>query len=87
VGREEKWIHSGEELRKECSDLFFFHSEHGQEYTTQFDLRKPLNRAMWTAPNIECLSLQGGSNFALLQEKCSAFFDSLARFVSTCHKF
>ncbi|CAM6102629.1 unnamed protein product [Calypogeia fissa] len=54
-------------------------SGHRREYSTQFDLRKPLDRAMWTSPNIECLSLQGGTNFAALQEKCATFFASLAR--------
>lgn len=54
-------------------------SGHRREYSTQFDLRKPLDRTLWSTLNTECLSLQDGTNFASLQEKCATFLGSLAR--------
>lgn len=50
-----------------------------QDYNSKFDLRKPMERALFNAENVECLSLQGGGSFALLEEKCAAFCSKLSR--------
>ncbi|KAG6543307.1 hypothetical protein Mapa_015221 [Marchantia paleacea] len=50
-----------------------------QDYNSKFDLRKPMERALFNAQNVECLSLQGLGSFALLQDKCAAFCSKLSR--------
>uniref|UniRef100_J3MG58 Elongator complex protein 4 n=1 Tax=Oryza brachyantha TaxID=4533 RepID=J3MG58_ORYBR len=50
-----------------------------QEFSNDFDLRKPLERHLLNAQNIECVSTQEGDTLGVLQDRCSTFLSKLPR--------
>lgn len=50
-----------------------------QDFCNDFDLRKPLERQMFSAQHIDCVSIQDTANLALLHERCSTFLSHLTR--------
>uniref|UniRef100_A0A0D9WSG4 Elongator complex protein 4 n=1 Tax=Leersia perrieri TaxID=77586 RepID=A0A0D9WSG4_9ORYZ len=57
------------------------HAEHrdNQEFSNDFDLRKPLERHLLNTQNIECVSTQEGDSLSILQDRCSTFLSKLPR--------
>ncbi|XP_010926460.1 elongator complex protein 4 [Elaeis guineensis] len=50
-----------------------------QDFCSDFDLRKPLERQMFRAQQIDCISIQDSANLAVLREHCSTFLSNLSR--------
>ncbi|WOL14499.1 elongator complex protein 4 [Canna indica] len=48
-----------------------------QEFSNDFDLRKPLERRL--VQNIECISIQDTPELAILRDRCSSFLSTLPR--------
>lgn len=55
------------------------HRDNKQEFSNDFDLRKPLERHLLNAQNIECVSTQEGDTLGVLQDRCSTFLSKLPR--------
>jgi elongator complex protein 4 len=55
------------------------HRDNKQEFSNDFDLRKPLERHLLNAQNIECASTQEGDTLGVLQDRCSTFLSKLPR--------
>lgn len=53
-------------------------ADNKQEFSNDFDLRKPLERHLLNAQNIECVSTQGDT-LGVLQDRCSTFLSKLPR--------
>ncbi|KAL2636430.1 hypothetical protein R1flu_007909 [Riccia fluitans] len=50
-----------------------------QDYNSKFDLRRPMERALFCAETVECVCLQGSGILSQLQEKCATFCNKLSR--------
>ncbi|XP_039123099.1 elongator complex protein 4 [Dioscorea cayenensis subsp. rotundata] len=50
-----------------------------QEFSNDFDLRKPLERQLLNGQHINCISLLESPNLEVLQDHCSAFLSKLPR--------
>nr|CAD1831853.1 unnamed protein product [Ananas comosus var. bracteatus] len=50
-----------------------------QEYSNDFDLRKPLERHFLNAQEIDCVSIQDASSLAILHDHVSSFLSKLPR--------
>ncbi|ONK81796.1 uncharacterized protein A4U43_C01F32960 [Asparagus officinalis] len=50
-----------------------------QEFSNDFDLRKPLERHLLGAKNIECVTMQDSSSLAVIRDHCSNFLTKLPR--------
>ncbi|XP_072149346.1 elongator complex protein 4 [Setaria viridis] len=50
-----------------------------QEFSNDFDLRKPLERHLLSGQNIECVSTQDADTLSDHQDRCSAFLSKLPR--------
>ncbi|WVZ79259.1 hypothetical protein U9M48_026861 [Paspalum notatum var. saurae] len=50
-----------------------------QEFSNDFDLRKPLERHLLNSQNIECVSTQDADTLSDLQDRCSAFLSKVPR--------
>jgi len=55
------------------------HKDNKQEFSNDFDLRKPLERHLLNGQNIECVSTQEADTLSNLQDRCSAFLSKLPR--------
>uniref|UniRef100_A0ACD5X8J1 Uncharacterized protein n=1 Tax=Avena sativa TaxID=4498 RepID=A0ACD5X8J1_AVESA len=55
------------------------HRDNKQEFSNDFDLRKPLERHLLNAQHIECLSTQDADTLSDLQDRCSTFISRLPR--------
>ncbi|XP_066372097.1 elongator complex protein 4-like [Miscanthus floridulus] len=55
------------------------HKDNKQEFSNDFDLRKPLERHLLNGQNIECVSIQDADSLSGLQDCCSAFLSKLPR--------
>ncbi|KAJ1260064.1 hypothetical protein BS78_10G203100 [Paspalum vaginatum] len=55
------------------------HNDNKQEFSNDFDLRKPLERHLLNSQNIECVSTQDANTLSDLQDRCSAFLSKLPR--------
>ncbi|AQL04709.1 Elongator complex protein 4 [Zea mays] len=55
------------------------HKDNKQEFSNDFDLRKPLERHLLNGQNIECVSTQDADTLSSLQDCCSAFVSKLPR--------
>ncbi|KAL3677646.1 hypothetical protein R1sor_027594 [Riccia sorocarpa] len=53
-----------------------------QHYSSRFDLRRPMERALINTETVECICLQGSDMLSQLQEKCATFCNQLSRFDS-----
>ncbi|PUZ36818.1 hypothetical protein GQ55_9G067500 [Panicum hallii var. hallii] len=53
------------------------HKDNKQEFSNDFDLRKPLERHLLNGQNIECVSTQDADNLRDLQDHCSTFLSKL----------
>ncbi|KAG2545583.1 hypothetical protein PVAP13_9KG013323 [Panicum virgatum] len=53
------------------------HKDNKQEFSNDFDLRKPLERHLLNGQNIECVSTQDADNLRELQDHCSTFLSKL----------
>jgi len=63
----------------EKSDSFSTIADNKQEFNTDFDLRKPLERHLLNGQNIECVSTQEADTLNNLHDRCSAFLSKLPR--------
>jgi len=63
----------------EKSDSFSIIADNKQEFSNDFDLRKPLERHLLNGQNIECVSTQEADTLNNLQDRCSAFLSKLPR--------
>jgi elongator complex protein 4 len=63
----------------EKSDSFSIIADNKQEFSNDFDLRKPLERHLLNGQNIECVSTQEADTLSNLQDRCSAFLSKLPR--------
>ncbi|CAL5053939.1 unnamed protein product [Urochloa decumbens] len=54
-------------------------ADNKQEFSNDFDLRKPLERHLLNVQNIECVSTQDADTLSDLQDCCSAFLSKLPR--------
>jgi hypothetical protein len=61
------------------SDSFSIVADNKQEFSNDFDLRKPLERHLLNGQNIECVSTQDADNLRELQDHCSTFFIQASR--------
>lgn len=59
------------------SDSFNTIADNKQEFSKDFDLRKPLERHLLNGQNIECISTQDADNLRDLQDRCSTFLSKL----------
>ncbi|CAN1161744.1 Elongator complex protein 4 [Linum perenne] len=50
-----------------------------QDFSNEFDLRRPLERHFFTAHHVDCISTKGLPNLAALQEHCSSFLSKFHR--------
>ncbi|KAK8455731.1 hypothetical protein SEVIR_4G212900v4 [Setaria viridis] len=55
------------------------HEDNKQEFSNDFDLRKPLERHLLSGQNIECVSTQDADTLSDHQDRCSAFLSKLPR--------
>uniref|UniRef100_A0AB38Z7G3 Elongator complex protein 4 n=1 Tax=Paeonia suffruticosa TaxID=45171 RepID=A0AB38Z7G3_PAESU len=58
---------------------FDSHSDSKQEYCNKFNLQVPLERHYLSGQHIDCLSLQGCTNVATLQARCTTFLAQVPR--------
>ena len=61
------------------NDSFSIIADNKQEFSNDFDLRKPLERHLLNGQNIECVSIQDADSLSGLQDCCSAFLSKLPR--------
>lgn len=61
------------------NDSFSIIADNKQEFSNDFDLRKPLERHLLNGQNIECVSIQDADTLSSLQDCCSAFLSKLPR--------
>lgn len=71
-----------EKYRDESSSLCYSGADNKQDYCSEFDLRKPLERHYLTGPRVDCFSIQDSKNLAALQDRCATF---LAQFQRYCY--
>uniref|UniRef100_A0A0A9G4H7 Elongator complex protein 4 n=1 Tax=Arundo donax TaxID=35708 RepID=A0A0A9G4H7_ARUDO len=57
----------------------FEHKESKQEFSHDFDLRKPLERHLLKGQHIECVSTQDTDTLSNMQDRCSTFLSKLPR--------
>ncbi|AQL04710.1 Elongator complex protein 4 [Zea mays] len=65
--------------RSSLHDSFSIIADNKQEFSNDFDLRKPLERHLLNGQNIECVSTQDADTLSSLQDCCSAFVSKLPR--------
>ncbi|KAJ4720572.1 Elongator complex protein 4 [Melia azedarach] len=58
---------------------FDSHRDNKQDYCSEFDLRKPLERHYLTGPRVDCFSIQDSKNLAALQDRCATFLAQFQR--------
>jgi hypothetical protein len=61
------------------NDSFSIIADNKQEFSNDFDLRKPLERHLLNGQNIECVSIQDADTLSGLQDCCTAFLSKLPR--------
>lgn len=49
------------------------------EFCSNFDLRKPMERSLLNAANVECVNLQAISDLSVFHEQCTSFLSKLSR--------
>lgn len=49
------------------------------EFCSNFDLRKPMERSLLNAANVECVNLQAISDLSVFHERCTSFLSELSR--------
>lgn len=49
------------------------------EFCSNFDLRKPMERSLLNAINVECVNLQAISDLSVFHERCTSFLSKLSR--------
>ncbi|XP_058101185.1 elongator complex protein 4 [Magnolia sinica] len=54
-------------------------SDNRQEYSNNFDLRKPLERQLLSAQRVHCISIQDSPHLTSLKDQCSTFLAQLPR--------
>lgn len=62
---------------RDKSDSFSIAADNKQEFSNDFDLRKPLERHLLNGQNTECVSTQDADSLRDLQDHCSAFISRL----------
>jgi elongator complex protein 4 len=55
------------------------HRENKQEFSNDFDLRKPLERHILNGQHVECVSTQDPGTLSDLQDRCSTFLSKFPR--------
>ncbi|CAL1374718.1 unnamed protein product [Linum trigynum] len=50
-----------------------------QEFSNEFDLRRPLDRHFYTGQHVDCISTKDLPNIAALQERCTSFLSQFPR--------
>ncbi|CAI0415953.1 unnamed protein product [Linum tenue] len=54
-----------------------------QEFSNEFDLRRPLDRHFYTGQHVDCISTKDLPNIAALQERCTSFLSQFSRYICT----
>ncbi|KAL5556611.1 hypothetical protein UlMin_038847 [Ulmus minor] len=62
---------------------FDSHRDGRQEFSNDFDLRKPLDRQFLSGKQIDCVSTQDSSNLVALHNRCATFLSQFPRSNST----
>jgi elongator complex protein 4 len=60
-------------------DPFTIIAENKQEFSNDFDLRKPLERHILNGQHVECVSTQDSDTLSDLQDRCSIFLSKFPR--------
>lgn len=68
-------------LRRAISAAAF---EGKQEYSNDFDLRKPLQRQFLSRQRIDCISLQECPELSTLHDRCATFLAQFPRYNNQC---
>ncbi|KAG8373454.1 hypothetical protein BUALT_Bualt11G0026000 [Buddleja alternifolia] len=55
------------------------HRDSKSEYSSEFDLRKPLERHFFNGQNIDCISLKDSADLAAFHDRCSSFLSQTPR--------
>ncbi|KAK1273751.1 Elongator complex protein 4 [Acorus gramineus] len=81
--QDEKGLRIAWQYRKYFGEKQSYESHHGkdikQDFCSEFDLRKPLERHLLSGQSIDCLSLQDSPNLADLHDRCSTFLSGFPR--------
>ncbi|CAI0443683.1 unnamed protein product [Linum tenue] len=51
-----------------------------QDFSNEFDLRRPLDRHFYTTQHVDCISTHDLPNLAPLQERCTSFLSHFPRY-------
>ncbi|KAK1309919.1 Elongator complex protein 4 [Acorus calamus] len=81
--QDEKGLRIAWQYRKYFGEKQSYESHHGkdinQDFCSEFDLRKPLERHLLSGQSIDCISLQDLPNLADLHDRCSTFLSGFPR--------